>query len=160
MTKAKGKDRDPSAEVEILFPDQAVTVTDPETRERVTVIVREFRFRESLELRAVSRPLVDAMAAGLADGLDGAAHDALMARHADTWLALLSRACGKPEAWLAELRESDGAALDDAMWTANKDFFIRRVALEAAANRTGDASPSETPSTPASGQDTGRATKT
>ncbi|MYE00556.1 MAG: hypothetical protein F4Y03_04655 [Alphaproteobacteria bacterium] len=165
MTKAKGKGKpkdDPAAELEVMFPDQAVPVTDPETGERVTVTVREFRFRESMELRPLSRPLVDAMAAGLEDGLDGPAHDALMAEHADTWLALLSRACGRPEAWLAELRESDGAALDDAMWTANKDFFLRRVVAEAAAKeRPGrPASPSETSSTPLSGQDTGEATKT
>ncbi|MDE2640407.1 MAG: hypothetical protein OXI03_07475 [Chloroflexota bacterium] len=167
MTKAKGKGKpkdDPAAELEVMFPDVDVTVTDPETGHVVDLVVREFRFRQGLELRAVARPLIDAMAAALNSegGFDAAALDKALAEHSDLWLRLLSAACGMKEEWLAELRESDGALLDGAMWTANKDFFLRRVVAEAAANRqaAGDASPSQTSSTPSSGQDTGEATKT
>ena len=36
-------------ELSVLFPDCDVTVRDPDTREPVTLTVREFRFREGLE---------------------------------------------------------------------------------------------------------------
>ena len=45
-------------ELSVLFPDCDVTVRDPDTREPVTLTVREFRFREGLETTALARPLL------------------------------------------------------------------------------------------------------
>ncbi len=125
---------DAAGELEVLFPDRAVPVRDPETGAPLTLTVREFRFREGLEATALARPLIAALAAlvpsrdGDADadaegGPDALAVEAALAAHAALWLELVARACDREAAWLARLDDADGRALSEAMWAANGGFF-------------------------------------
>ena len=159
-------------ELSVLFPDRDVTVHDPDTREPVSLTVREFRFREGLEVTALARPLLAALAALVPAGEDGTgagrAPDALavegvLAAHAALWLELAARACDRDAGWLARLGDADGRALSEAMWAANGAFFLRRVVAQVATRATArEASPWRSPvcSTPSSAPGTGAATAT
>ena len=161
-----------AGELEVLFPDRAVPVRDPETGAPLTLTVREFRFREGLEATALARPLIAALAALVPhrdegagadadadDGPDALAVEAALAAHAALWLELVARACDREAAWLAHLDDADGRALSEAMWAANGGFFLRRVVAQMAARET---SPwrSSGCSTPSSAPATGAATAT
>ncbi len=158
-------------ELGVLFPDQEVTVTDPETGHPVDVEVREFRFREGLEAQALARPLIESLADSFEDDgrIEGVTVADVLARHADLWLELVARAvgggAGKNTEWLASLSDADGDALSDAMWSANGSFFTRRVVATVAARvrkqkEAESGSPSPKSSIPSSGQDTDADTKT
>ena len=119
-------------ELGILFPDVEIEVRDPDTGAPVTLTVREFRFREGLEAAALARPLIAALVDLAPEGADAAradlmALDAALGAHADLWLELVARACGREAAWLARLGDGDAHALTLAMWGANGGFFMRRV---------------------------------
>ena len=154
MTDTQTQGLDPAAELAVLFPDVDVEVTDPDTGELVTLTVREFRFREGLEVTVLARPLVASLA-GLAvaasegdDGLvredgvpDTAEPDAgefltIFSIHADLWLDLIGRACGREADWIGRLGDEDAYLVTAAMWEANGPFFLRRV-VEGEAARTG-----------------------
>ena len=128
-------------ELEVLFPDREVTVRDPDSGAAVALTVREFRFREGLEVTALARPLIAALAGLVPDhaedeGPDALAIESVLAAHAALWLELAARACGRDAAWLARLSDADGRALSEAMWAANGGFFLRRVAAQVAARVT------------------------
>ena len=53
--------------------------------------------------------------------------DDLIAAHADLWLELSARACGREAAWIARLIDEDAVRVRDAMWAANGPFFTRRL---------------------------------
>lgn len=130
-----------AAELEVLFPDRALTVRDPDTGAAAALTVREFRFREGLEAQAAAAPLIAALAALTPASPDApmpspAEIDAALGAHADIWLDLAARACGRPAAWLARLADADARAVSDAMWSANGGFFVRRVAAAAAARES------------------------
>ena len=156
-------------ELAVLFPDRDVTVRDPDTGVEVSLIVREFRFREGLEATALARPLIAALAALVPEtgdsasdqeeGPDALAIESALAAHAALWLELMGRACGRDADWLARLGDADGRALSEAMWTANGGFFLRRVVAQVASRGP---SPSRSPacSTPSSAPATGAATST
>ncbi len=160
MTKAA---KDPAAELEILFPDVEITVRDPDTGHPVDLTVREFRFLEGLEARSIARPIIEALAdvVGSSTDLEFALVDAALAENAEAWIALVSRACGMKPEWIARMRDVDGDALAEAMWSANRDFLLRRVVTEVAARREkANRSGSGSSSTPSSGPGTGAGTKT
>jgi len=120
-------------DIDVLLPDQEVRVIDPDTRETVTVTVREFRFLEGL--RAQAEPAAAALLAELAALLDAGGGDlpvaevqAVMGRQALGWCELLATACRRPRSWLERLSDGDGQRLSAAMWTANRDFFSERIA--------------------------------
>ena len=140
------QDTDPAAELAVLFPDVDVEVTDPDTGELVTLTVREFRFREGLEVTVLARPLVASLA-GLGMAASGGEADehtdpdpgeflSIFSIHADLWLDLIARACGRDPDWIGRLGDEDGYALTVAMWEANGPFFLRRI-VEGEAARTG-----------------------
>ena len=148
---------DPVEELAVLFPDVDITVHDPDSGATVALTVREFRFREGLEAQAQARPLIEALVGPVSAGRTPGVleiSDAL-AEHADLWLSLVARACGREAAWLARLGDADASAVSNAMWTANGSFFVRRVAAAAAATRTARRSPSPAFSTRSSAPDTG-----
>ena len=153
-------------ELAVLFPDRDVTVHDPDTGERITLTIREYRFHEGLEATAIARPLIAALAvlvpgAADAEGPDALAVESALAAHAALWLELVARACGRDAAWLARLSDADGHALSEAMWAANGGFFLRRVAAQAATQtQAREESPcrSTACSTPSSAPATGAAT--
>ena len=155
-------------ELEVLFPDREVTVRDPDSGAAVALTLREFRFREGLEVTALARPLIAALAGLVPDraedeGPDALAIESALAAHAALWLELAARACGRDAAWLARLSDADGRALSEAMWAANGGFFLRRVAAQVAARVTaGEESPcrSTACSTPSSAPVTDAATST
>ena len=156
---------DAAAELEVLFPDVEVEVADGGGK--VSVTVREFRFAESLRARPVARPVSEALAAAVPDDPDGempsaAAIEAAMGEHAEAWLELLGRACGRDPEWLGRLSDADGAALSMAMWEANGPFFVRlavavlrgRAGTErlfrSLASSTNSSAPATEPDTPTS----------
>ncbi len=129
---AKAEAPDTAAELGILFPDVDIEVRDPDTGRPVTLTVREFRFREGLEAGALARPLIAALVELAPEDAEAAlpdlmALDAALGAHADLWLDLVARACGRDAAWLARLGDGDAHALTMAMWGANGGFFMRRV---------------------------------
>lgn len=162
---------DPAADLDLLFPDREVTVTDPETEIPVDLTVREFRFREGLEAQALARPLTEALADAIEGGAEGAERleaDAIagaLAEHADLWIELVARAAGVTAEWVSGLSDQDGDALSDAMWGANGAFFTRRVVAAVAARsrkriEAEIGSRLRRSSTPSSGPDTGEDTAT
>ena len=159
-------------ELSVLFPDQDVTVRDPDTGAEVSLTVREFRFREGLEATALARPLLRALAALVPSGSGGAdaeegpdalAVDGALAAHAALWLELAARACDRDADWLARLSDADGRALSETMWAANGAFFLRRVVAQVAARAKREAAsplPSAGCSTPSFAPGTGAVTST
>jgi len=156
----------PADELDVLFPDVDLTVRDPDTGAAVELTVREFRFLEGLRAQATARPFTEALAEviGTADesALDAPAIAGVLAEHGETWLALTAAACDRDPEWLARLRDVDGDAVSEAMWSANGGFFMRRVVAAVAAARKGVKRGSRSPSssTPSSAQDTGAGTPT
>lgn len=150
-------------ELGVLFPDGGLTVTDPETGERVELAVEAFRFLPGLKAAAIGRPLIDALADAVNADADMELDDMtdLLAEHAETWMELIALASGRDPAWISALPETDGHALANVMWEVNGDFLARRAVLRAARKqrrktpkkRTGSRSPKS--STPSSGPATG-----
>ena len=132
---------DAAADLAKLFPEIKVPVQDPYTGEAVVLTFREFRFREGLEAAVVARPFIADLAALVSpkargdepEGDDAGAlpdvevFDDLIAAHADLWLELSARACGREAAWIARLIDEDAVRVRDAMWAANGPFFTRRL---------------------------------
>jgi len=108
----------------VLFPDREIEIAG----EKLTV--REFRYREGLEMLAQARPFVTdlrALLTGPEENLDAEAFDALIANHLDTWLMLVARSCGRDAAWVARLPDKDGMTLQNTFWEVNAPFFMRRL---------------------------------
>lgn len=128
---------DLAEELAVLFPDVDVQVRDPETGERVTLEVREFRFLEGLRAQALARPFTGALAALIADRrfeeIDAALIAEVMASQAEAWVRLVALACDREPEWVSALADADGDALSEAMWSANGRFFTRRVVASVAA---------------------------
>lgn len=147
----------------VLFPDVDVTVRDPDTGEAVPLTVRELRFLEGLRLVATYQPLVSAIAAsadGNDEGIDEGAIAAALTEHAEAWIACIAQATGQEAAWLARLSDADGQVLSLAMWSANKDFFGRRLVEAVRRRKRARPSPSPTSSMPSSGPGTAEDTAT
>lgn len=151
------------AELAVLFPDVDVTVRDPDTGASVELTVREFRFLEGLRAQVLAQPFIAALADAVGTGdegaLDAPAIAAVLAEHAALWLELVARACERDAAWLARLADADGDRVSEAMWSANGDFFMRRVVASVAArtraeNRSSSPSSSTSSCAPDTGADT------
>ena len=136
--------------LEILDPDIALEVADPDTGKPVQITVREFRFREGLEIRALAGPLIADLAAQVGDEAapSGGVVEAALAAHGDLWLALAARACGREVDWLARLRDADAARVSGALWQANMGFFVRHIVAEAGPGWMARLSASQTSSQP------------
>ncbi len=106
----------------VLFPDRDLTLAGE------TVVVREFRFGESLRLSHLIKPITDALIqAAEADTFDGEAFMACLYQHQEGLLELLSQSTGKPREWIEDLSHRDGEELVMAFWEVNQDFFLERV---------------------------------
>jgi hypothetical protein len=119
----------PENDLEVLFPDREIEIAgEPLT-------VREFRYREGLEMLAQARPFVAALRAlltGPEEDLAPEAFDALLADHLDAWLLMVARSCGRDVAWVARLPDKDAMTLQNAFWEVNAPFFMRRLLWGAA----------------------------
>lgn len=112
---------------EILFPDRPVPLASGEE-----IVVREFRFLESLKAAPVARPIM----AGLQALFQGAEDTsgvplleilAVFAAHPDEVIELLHLATGRTD--LAEVSAADGHRLLLALWEVNQGFFIELVRM-------------------------------
>ena len=145
----------------VLFPDADIPVRDPDSGESVTLTVREFRFLEGLRLTAIMRPFIEALGASASDvDVDEQVIAEAMADHAETWLACIAAATGRDVEWLGRLSDQDGQDLSAAMWSTNKDFFMRRLIEVMRRRRKAEPSPSPTSSMPSCGPDTDAGTAT
>jgi len=131
-------------DLEILYPDQQVKIKGE------TLTVREFRYREGLEMAALARPFLAGLRA-LIESAPGAvvpeALDALIGEHREVWLMLVAKSCDRELEWVAELPDQYAMALQMAFWGANSGFFTRRLLFGAAvaAGLARSASPRSSP---------------
>ena len=157
------EEKKPDDELGVLFPDVELTVTDPDTREPVDLVVREFRFAEGMKAQVVARPMIEALAELVGNdgdiGLDSVME--MMAEHADTWIGLIGLASDRDPGWISRLSSTDGDAIAEATWSANQDFLARRVVATAARKKRLEQQPKKKPgsrsrksSTRSSGPDT------
>ena len=126
--------------------------------------MRALRFLESLQLSGAVRPLIEALADAVHGGADADIDEEVIAGaltdHAEAWLACLAQATSRDAGWLGRLSDGDGQTLSAAMWSANGDFFGRRL-IEALRRRRPKDGPSRSPrssmpsSEPATDADTG-----
>ena len=122
-------DQDNAAEV--LHPERTLTIGDKE------VTVREFSFRDGLELGPLMQPMMSRLDAVVADGSDlSGLFDVLYAHHELLELMLL-KATGESKEWLDTLDALQGDRLVMALWTVNGDFFTRRLATRRIAAKAG-----------------------
>lgn len=161
MTKDEAQP-DGAAEAEVLFPDVTIEVRDPDTGEAVSITVREFRFKEGLEIRHVARPIIAGLAEVVqqSEDLELELVDGILSENADAWLELVAVAADVDAEWIGRLSDSDGDAVTEAMWSANRDFLLRRVVTEVVArrkkeSRSGSPKSSTSSSGPDMGADTG-----
>jgi hypothetical protein len=146
-----------SDDMEILFPDQTVTIGKEE------IIVREFRFRESLKAASQASGFIAGLRVLLAKTGDKIAAedlDILIAEHDEAWLNLVAMSIGRDVEWLAALPEREAMKLQIAFWGVNAPFFTRRLqwgaAFAAAVKARRSPSPTSSPSSssPASDETT------
>ena len=131
----------PSEELAELYPDVDLVVRDPDTGKPVSLTVREFRFIEGMKAQITAQPLIAELTSltgdRLADdgGPDPSVIDAVLGKHAEIWIDLCGQACGRETHWIARLRDEDARAMNGAMWTANGQFFFRRIIEHALSRR-------------------------
>ena len=113
----------------ILLPDREVVLSDGQQ-----VTVREFRFREAVELGPAGRPIVEALVAlGHDPGMvDADVIQRLVREHWDSFAVLTAAACNRGTDWFEGLRFRDGLTLVTALWSVNSDFFVLPVVMKAA----------------------------
>ncbi len=124
-TKVKSKQKKSQQEaddLDILHPERSFTLAGKD------VVVKEYGFLQSLKLRPVAAPFLDALAEFMRDGVPDLEQiiDAI-AEHDDIVVQLLSASIDKPEAWISSLGQSDGEYLLFVWWAVNGPFFMRSV---------------------------------
>jgi len=116
-------------DLEILYPDQQIDLDGEK------LVVREFRYREGLEMAALARPFLVGLRT-LIDSAPGAvvpeALDALIGEHREVWLLMVAKSCDRELKWVAALPDRHAMALQMAFWGANSGFFTRRLLFGAA----------------------------
>ena len=110
-------------DMSVLFPDSTLTLAGRE------VIVREFTYKEALNLSVTAYPLLSTMAEAASEGAGYLLFDKVIPPHWDLWLKLLSIATGEDPAWIEGLNNRDGELLTLTFWRVNSDFFTRRISL-------------------------------
>lgn len=132
--EAKAKEERAADQLEVLFPDRQVKVRDPDTGDEVTLEVREFRFREGLEVQVEARALIAALAALVSEDRTDVGPveiGATLGAHPDLWIALIARATDREADWIGRLDDRAARDLTALMWAVNAPFFCCR-ATEAA----------------------------
>ena len=122
-------------DAEVLHPNRVLTIGDKE------VTVREFSFRDSLDLGPLLSSMLADIDSAVGDGSDMAGLFEAFYQHPLALESVLLKCTGQDKEWLDSLSAEDGETLIMAMFEVNGDFFIRRVAarrmMAAAAPRLG-----------------------
>ncbi|ULU26592.1 DUF6631 family protein [Dyella terrae] len=101
-----------------------------------TVVVAEYEFEESLELRPLTNLIVQALyqAFKMKETLDADEVLDVLAPHADVVATLVARAAHVDEAWVRKLGALDTENIVLTWWAVNRDFFVesatRRLRLD------------------------------
>lgn len=106
---------DPTAELEVLFPEsRTVTISgEPYTITPPTV-------RQMGAIGKLLKRLLD-------DGAGQATVEMLMLSHADEMAALVAIATGRPEEQIGALQVDHGLELAIAVWEVYAPFFVKRM---------------------------------
>lgn len=116
-------------DLSVLHPNRSITVVDPSTGKDVHLVVREYGFEESLELRPLTNLIVDALyrAFQMKEQLSGDEVLDVLGSHAKLVKALVARATDTNEAWLQHLSPLDTENVALTWWGVNRDFFVMRA---------------------------------
>lgn len=151
---ARGKRAaNPADELEVLHPERQISIAGRD------ITVREYGFVEGLTVRALAKPLTDALYAQARAGGSAPLYteiDDVLAQHPEMTVALLAKAADVEPEWIHRLNDEDGADLLLTWWLVNSGFFIRpllrRLATEQLAAGRSDGGAS-TPTSSATGTD-------
>jgi hypothetical protein len=108
----------------ILYPDRDVTIAGE------AHTVREFRYREGLEVALLARPFLAALRELFMapdEEFTDVAFLALVEENPEVWLALVAKACGRDVEWVANLPNAEAMKLQSTFWEVNAPFFMRRL---------------------------------
>lgn len=111
-------------DVAILMPDVPLVIAGR------SLVVREYRFGESLEVASLGAPLIADIAHTIAD--TAPRYDQvrpLFARHRSLVLQLVARAADVDAAWVAGLGRAEGELLVNTWFTVNCGFFVHEAAV-------------------------------
>lgn len=123
-------------EVAILMPDVPLVVGGR------SLVMREYRFGESLEVASVAAPLIADIARTIADAAPR--YDQvrpLFARHRALVMQLVARAADVDPAWVSGLGRAEGELLVNTWFTVNCGFFVHEAAVLALEARRHEAAP-------------------
>ena len=110
-------------DLSVLHPEREVEIAGRQ------LVVREYSFIESLQLRPQTDCIVNALYAAfkMRDKLSGDDVLDALAPHADAVAALAARAADVDEGWVRQLSPIDGENLALTWWTVNRDLFVMRA---------------------------------
>lgn len=111
-------------EAEVLFPDAPLLIAGRQ------LLVREYRYGESLEVAALAAPLIADIAQTVAGG--ALRYDLvrpLFGRHRALVLQLVARAADVEPAWVAGLSRAQGELLVNTWFSVNSGFFVHEAAV-------------------------------
>lgn len=121
--KATKKAVKEQSDLQILSPDREVTIAGKK------VLMREYRFVESLRVRVLAQPMIDSMhtlmTAGELTNIEG--YLAVFERHQDLVEELIAISCGLSVEEIRELPGNTAMDLIDVWWFVNGPFFTRAV---------------------------------
>lgn len=129
--RAADKPPDDDNELEVLIPDQTLTLS---TGEQVTV--HEYSFMEGLRVDALAGGLIkslqDLFLASREKAQDFRLHDlaAIFGAEPQIMSELMAMACDRGADWVKALSDQDGQLLILAWWNVNRSFFVRRLVTE------------------------------
>jgi hypothetical protein len=123
-------------EIDVLMPDREVVIGDE------TVTVREYRFREGMEVAARAHAFMQDLGSlflqesgAPVEHVELDALQDLFAQHAETVTWLIAKAIDKPPAWLDTISDEHGMSLMHTWWSVNQPFFTRRLVVAATTRR-------------------------
>lgn len=110
-------------DLEILHPERTATIAGRK------ITMREYGFVEGLKVRALTKPLIDALHKFVADGSVPSAEEVqvILAEHADTVVVLMAKAADVDTEWVASLNQYEGDDLMAMWWGCNGPFFMRKA---------------------------------
>ncbi|MEE8128191.1 DUF6631 family protein [Candidatus Vondammii sp. HM_W22] len=118
-------------EAEILYPDKTIQIGGRE------VTIREFSFRDGLDLGPMIAGLMAVLDKTVGDGSDlSGLFDALY-QYPDVLEHMLLKSTCQDKTWLDGLCSADGDMLVMTFWGVNAGFFTRRLATRRMAMQAG-----------------------